>query len=78
MYADHKSADHDMWRNKTIDDCPITCTSGKSSNATPAPATPTIAQKLTLNDKLQNAFCTQAGLSVEAVDRIWEDAQGNK
>ena len=34
--------------------------------------------KLTLNDKLCNAFCTQAGLSAEAIDRIWQDAQGNK
>ncbi len=77
MYADHKSANHDMWR-KTIDDHCVTCTSGNSSNDTPAPATPAIAQKLTLNDKLWNAFCTQAGLSAEAVKRIWEDAQGNK
>jgi hypothetical protein len=77
MYADHKSADHDMWR-KTIDDCRVTRTSGKSSNDTPVPATPIIEQKFTLNDKLWNAFCTQAGLSAEAVDRIWEDAQGNK
>jgi hypothetical protein len=66
MYADHKSADHDRWR-KTIDDRRVTCTSRKLSNDTPAPATPAIAQKLTLNDKLRNAFCTQAGLSAEAV-----------
>jgi hypothetical protein len=77
MYADHKSADHNMW-NKTIDECSVTCTSGKSSNGTPAPATPANAQKVTLNNKLQNAFFTQAGLSAEAVNRIWEGAQGNK
>ena len=35
-------------------------------------------KKLTLNDKLKNAFCTQAGLSAEAVNRIWQDAQGNE
>jgi hypothetical protein len=35
-------------------------------------------QKLILKDKLRNAFCTQAGLSAEAVDRIWEDAQRNE
>jgi hypothetical protein len=29
-------------------------------------------QKLNLNNKLCSAFCTQAGLSAEAVDRIWE------
>ena len=36
------------------------------------------SQKLALNDKLRNAFCTQAGLSAEAIDRIWQDAQGNE
>jgi hypothetical protein len=54
MYADHKSAHHNMWR-KTIDDHRVTCTSGKSSNDTPAPATPAIAQKLTLNNKLHSS-----------------------
>ena len=28
------------------------------------------SQKLALKDKLRNAFCTQAGLSAEAIDRI--------
>ncbi len=77
MYADHKSADHDIWR-KTIDDCCVICTFGKSSNDTPAPATPAIAQTLTLNNKLRNACCTQARLSAEAFNYIWEDAQGNE
>ena len=36
------------------------------------------SQKLALNGKLRNAFCTQAGLSAEAIDRIWQDAQGNE
>jgi hypothetical protein len=31
-----------------------------------------------LKDKLQNAFHTKAGLSAEAIDHIWEDAQGNE
>ncbi len=39
---------------------------------------PTPAPKLTLNDKLCKAFCSQAGLSAVAVDCIWEDAQGNE
>jgi hypothetical protein len=34
--------------------------------------------KLTLNDKLRNAFCTKAGLSADEVDLIWQDAQGNE
>ncbi len=36
------------------------------------------SQKLTLNDKLHNAFCMQAGLSAEAIDLNWQDAQGNE
>jgi hypothetical protein len=82
MYAKHKEIDHDSWR-KLIDDKRATRNSIKNqnNNATPAPApsaAPAAAQKLTLNDKLCNAFFTQAGLSAEAVDRIWVGAQGNK
>jgi hypothetical protein len=77
MYADHKSCDHDSWR-KTIDDRRATRNPRKASNDTPAAATPAPEIKLTLNDKLRNAFCTQAGLSAEAVDCIWEDSQGNE
>ena len=57
------------------------CTSrneGKKPNKTLAKPTNDSNQKLTLNNKLHSAFCTQAGLSAEAVDRIWEDAQGNE
>ena len=63
MYADHKTCDHDSW-HKTVDDRRATRNPGKSSNNTPAPAsTPTNpGMKLSLNDKLRNAFCTQAGL----------------
>ncbi len=82
MYADHKEKDHDSWR-KSIDNKRATCNSIKNqnNNAAPAPApsaAPATAQKLMLNDKLCNALCTQAGLSPEAVDCIWADAQGNK
>jgi hypothetical protein len=80
MYADHKSCDHDSWR-KAIDDRRAKSNpNGKPINETPADTKPNPApeKKLTLNDKLRNAFCTQAGLSAEAVDRIWEDAQGNE
>jgi hypothetical protein len=48
------------------------------SDETPSKPLNDLNQKLTLNNKLCNPFCTQAGLSAEAVDRIWEDAQGNK
>ncbi len=62
MYADHKQLDHDSWR-KSIDDKRATRNSGKNqnNNAAPAPApsaAPAAAQKLTLNDRLCNAFCT--------------------
>ena len=80
MYADHKSCDHDSWR-KTIDERRGKSNpSGKPATDTPTDTKPAAApeKKLTLNDKLRNAFCTQAGLSAEAVDRIWEDAQGNE
>ncbi len=61
-----------------MDDLCAACGScNKPSNKAPTPvaAAPLQKQKLTLNDKLCNAFCTQAGLSAEAVDCIWEDAQ---
>ncbi len=50
---------------------------GKKPNKTPAKPANDSNRKLTLNNKLHSGFCTQAGLSAEAVDRIWEDAQGN-
>jgi hypothetical protein len=62
-----------------MDDPRAACDFGnKFSTKTPAPIAATPSQKLTLNDKLCNAFCTQAGLSAEAIDRIWVDAQGNE
>ncbi len=84
MYVDHKTCDHDSWHKRINDQRANRNTGGKPSTETPTekPApllTPAaLCQKLTLSDKLQNAFCTQAGLSAEAVDRIWEDAQGNQ
>jgi hypothetical protein len=50
----------------------------KNSNETPSNPSNDLNQKLTLNYELYNAFCTQVGLSAEAVDRIWEEAQGNE
>ena len=80
MYADHKSCDHNSWCFAIDDKRPTRNPGGKSSSETPTDAKPAPAQekKLTLNDKLCNAFCTQAGLSAEAVDHIWEDAQGDE
>jgi hypothetical protein len=78
MYANHKSSDQDKWCKDT-DDCRAAHYSGnKSSTETPAPVATTPSQKLTLNDKLCNAFCAQAGLSAEAIDCIRADAQGNE
>ncbi len=78
MYADHQSSKHDAWR-KNMDDLCAACGSGnKPFNKAPTPVTaaPPQKQKLALNNKLCNAFCTQAELSAEAVDCIWEDAHG--
>jgi hypothetical protein len=78
MYADHKSSKHDAWRKHMDDLCAARGSGNKPSNKTPAPvaAAPAQKQKLALNNKLCNAFCTQSGLLAEAVDCIWEDAQG--
>jgi len=81
MYADHKSCNHDSW-HKTIDERRAK-TNPATSKPSSEPPTETKSdaapeKKLTLNDKLKNAFCTQAGLSADAVDRIWQDAQGNE
>ncbi len=76
MYADHKTCDHQSWRS-----CMDEHRKGyngqlkETSSSKPAEAP---SQKLALNDKLHNAFCTQAGLSAETIDRIWQDAQGNE
>jgi hypothetical protein len=62
-----------------MDDLCAACGSGnKPSNKAPTPvaAAPPQKQKLALDDKLCNTFCTKAELSAEAVDRIWEGAQG--
>jgi hypothetical protein len=57
--------------------CAARGSGNKPSNKAPTPvaAAPPQKQKLTLNNKLCDAFCTQAGLSAEVVDCIWEDAQ---
>ena len=73
MYADHKACNHDARRSK-MDVCCTSSNKDKKSNKTPSKLSNDSNQKLTLNNKLCNAFCTQAGLSAEAVDRIWEDA----
>ncbi len=77
MYADHKTCNHNEWRSKMDKRC-TSRNKGKKPNKTLAKPTNDSNQKLTLNNKLHSAFCTQAGLSAEAVDRIWEDAQGNE
>jgi hypothetical protein len=78
MYADHKSSKHDAWRKNMDDRLAARGSGNKPSNEAPTPiaAAPPKKQKLALNDKLWNAFCTQAGLSAEAINCIREDAQG--
>jgi hypothetical protein len=77
MYADHKTCNHDAWRSK-MDEHRTSRNKDKKSDKTPSKPSNDLNQKLTLKDKLCNAFCTQAGLFAEAVDRIWEEAQGNE
>jgi hypothetical protein len=77
MYADHKTYNHDSWRT-CMDECCKTPNDGQSKEAAPSKSATGPSQKLALNDKLCNAFCTQAGLSAEAIKQIWQDAQGNK
>ncbi len=77
MYADHKTCNHNEWRSK-MDERQTSRNKAKKPNETLAKPANDSNQKLTLNNKLHSAFCTQAGFSAEAVNRIWEDAQGNK
>jgi hypothetical protein len=77
MYADHKTCNHSEWRSK-MDERRTSRNKGKKTHETLAKPANNLNQKLTLNDNLHSAFCTQAGLFAEAVNRIWEDAQGNK
>ncbi len=53
-------------------------TNGQTETVVPSKPAEDSSQKLTLNDKLCNAFCIQAGLFTEVVDQIWKDAQGNE
>jgi hypothetical protein len=62
MYADHKTCDHNVWRSK-MDECHTSRNIDKKFDKTPSNLSNDLNQKLTLNDKLCNAFCTQAGLS---------------
>jgi hypothetical protein len=80
MYADHKLCDHEAWQVRIDLNCTNACAAnGKGPTVeTPKPAEQAPAMKLALNNKLRSAFCTQAGLSAEAIDRIWQDAQGNE
>ncbi len=78
MYADHKSSKHDAWCQNMDDLCAARGSGNKTSNKalTPVATSPPQRQKLAINDKLCNAFCTQAIFSAEAVDCTWEDAEG--
>ena len=75
MNTDHKTCNHESWRSHMDERRKGHYSQSKETSSKPAEAS---SQKLALNDKLQNAFCTQAGLSAEAIDRIWQDAQGTE
>jgi hypothetical protein len=63
-----------------MDECQCKGYNGQSKETKETPSEPAEgpSQKLALNNKLCNAFFTQAGLSAEAINRIWQDAQGNE
>ncbi len=76
MYAGHKLCDHEAWQARIDLERNARFNGRKPVKAPKSEEAPT--QKLGLNNKLRNAFCTQASLSAEAIDRIWEDAQVNE
>ncbi len=78
MYANHKSCDHDSWMSRMDKRGKTSNGNNSQSNETPSKPAEAPSQKLTLNDKLCNAFCTQAGLSTEAINLIWQDGRGNE
>jgi hypothetical protein len=78
MYADHKSCDHTSWRSCMDKRCKNGNENNGQLNETPSKPVEAPSQKLALNDKLCNAFCTWAGLSAEAIGQIWQDVQGNE
>ncbi len=81
MYANHKTCDHNAWQACMDEHCTPknrNGTNGQTKPGVPSKPAEDSSHKLALNDKLCNAFCTQAGLSAEAVDQIWEDAQGHE
>ncbi len=70
MYADHKSCDHNCWRS-----CMVKCHKNGNKNNGQLNETSLNLQKLLLGSLLSMTnvvmhFCTQAGLSAEAIDQI--------
>ena len=70
MYTDHKTCDHGAWRSRMDERRKRYNGEPKETKETSSKPVEAPSQKLALNDKLCNAFCTQAGLSAEVIDRI--------
>jgi hypothetical protein len=70
MYTDHKNCDHGAWRSRMDERQKRYNGEPKETKETSSKPAEAPSQKLALNDKLRNAFCTQAGLSAEVIDRI--------
>ncbi len=68
MYANHKSYDHDSLRSCMDDRHKNGNRNNGQWNETPSKLAEAPPQKLALNDKLCNAFFTQAGLSTDAIN----------
>jgi hypothetical protein len=73
MYTNHNS-----WRSLMAKCCKNGNGNNGKLNEIPSKPVEAPSQKLALNDQLCNTFCTQAGLSAEAINQIWQDTQGNK
>jgi len=86
MYCTHNTTGHDAWR-KQHDEKKASAENTREPNRTPA-SNPTVdpgtsdkpksdeaqQKKLALRDKLRTALTSHAGLSSEAYNRIWEEA----
>ena len=82
MYALNKTCEHDAWHNN-LDGRKSKAGHTNSKSSTTPSTTQNLnpVKNLALSESLRTSLCNQAGLSSDAVDRIWSDAcrdSGNK
>ena len=79
MYCLHKTDEHDAWR-KELDELKHKQRQARGSSAprtsttAPKPDGDAEKKKLALSESLRTALCTQAGLTQDVADRIWNEA----